>query len=392
MANNIMATYSPLPVTFAKGEGASLWDTEDRQYLDAIAGIAVCSIGHGHPELAEAIYDQAKHLLHTSNLYHIGLQQELASQLCELAAMDEVFFSNSGTEANEAAIKLARRYAYQRDITSPKIIVAKGSFHGRTLAALSATGNSAIQQGFEPLVEGFIRVEYNNIEAIKEQLETNSSIIAIMLEPVQGEGGVNIPDPQYLNQVRALCDQYECLMILDEIQTGMCRTGEWFAFQHNDIIPDVMTLAKALGNGVPIGACLAAGRAKNILTAGMHGSTFGGNPLACRAALTVLDVMKKLNLKEQAQKIGDSLANKLKIYLENIEGVIEVRNMGMMIGIELAENCPDLVKQALKQQLLINVTAGKVVRLLPPLILSSEQAEQIALTVSELIKATLKPS
>ncbi|MCK5727090.1 MAG: aspartate aminotransferase family protein [Thiotrichaceae bacterium] len=390
MANNIMATYSPLPVTFAKGEGAYLWDTEDRQYLDAIAGIAVCSIGHAQPELAEAIYDQAKQLLHTSNLYHIGLQQELANQLCALATMDEVFFSNSGTEANEAAIKLARRYAHQKGIKNPKIIVAKGSFHGRTLAALSATGNQAIQKGFEPLVEGFVHVDYNDIDAIKQQLDNEKSIVAIMLEPVQGEGGVNIPEADYLQQVRALCDQHECLMILDEIQTGLCRTGEWFAFQHSNIVPDVMTLAKALGNGVPIGACLTTGRGAGVLTAGTHGSTFGGNPLACRAALTVIDVMKKSDLKNQANIIGDLITNGFRKNLVDIEEIVDIRNKGMMIGIELEENCPGLVKIALESQLLINVTAGKVIRLLPPLILSTEQAETIVQQLSELIKSFIK--
>jgi len=392
MANNIMATYASLPVTFEKGEGALLWDTEGREYLDAIAGVAVCSIGHGHSGLAEAIYDQAKNLLHTSNLYQIEHQQKLATQLCELSAMDEVFFSNSGTEANEAAIKLARRYAYQQKISNPKIIVAKGSFHGRTLAALSATSNSAIQQGFEPLVEGFIRVAYNDIKAIKQQLENHSDIVAILLEPVQGEGGVNIPDAQYLQQVRALCDEHQCLMMLDEIQTGLCRTGEWFAFQHSNITPDVMTLAKALGNGVPIGACLAAGRATGVFTPGSHGSTFGGNPLACRAALTVIEVMQNADLKAQASKRGDALCAGFKSELNGIEGVVDIRNIGLMIGIELQENCPEIVKLALEKQVLINVTAGKVIRLLPPLIITTQQVEQIVQTVSGLIKTTLKQS
>lgn len=381
-----MSTYSPLPVTFEKGEGVFLWDSNNKKYLDAISGIAVCSLGHAHPEIAEAIADQAGKLIHTSNLYHIGLQEKLADKLCELSGMDKVFFSNSGTEANEAAIKLARLYASQNDITNPEIVVVDGSFHGRTLAALSATANKNIQQGFAPLVSGFIRVPYNDLEAIKALVDTNPNIVAVMVEPVQGEGGVNIPSDNYLSNIRSLCDQNDWLMMLDEIQTGMSRTGRWFAFQHEEIMPDVMTLAKALGNGVPIGACLASGKAKQVFTPGTHGSTFGGNPLACRAALAVIEVMESHQLDQQAEKMGKYLLKALTEQLSAIASVVMVRGKGMMLGIELEKDCGELVAMALEQGVLINVASGNVIRLLPPLILTTDQADQIVETVVDLIK------
>jgi len=384
-----MSTYAPLPVAFDNGKGAYLFDTEGKKYLDALSGIAVCSLGHANSEVADAIAKQARTLIHTSNLYKIPHQIELGEKLCSLSEMDKVFFSNSGAEANEAAIKLARLYGKKQGIERPNIIVMSGSFHGRTLATLSATSSRKVQAGFSPLVEGFVRVNYNDIEAINKIAENNSDIVAILVEPVQGEGGVIIPDNNYLTEIRAICDNNNWLMMLDEIQTGMGRTGKWFAFQHSDIKPDVMTLAKALGNGVPIGACLARGKATDIFSPGTHGSTFGGNPLATRAALTVLDVMTKNNLCANASKMGQYLLQQFQQELSSVKGVVDIRGKGLMLGIELDRDCSELVKQALDHNLLINVTAGKTIRLLPPLILTKEQADEIIKSVTILIKTFL---
>ena len=377
----------PLPVAFESGKGAYLTDTEGNEYLDAVAGVAVCSVGHAHPEIADALADQARTLIHTSNLYEITHQKELGEKLCALSGMDKVFFSNSGAEANEAAIKLARLYGKSIGVERASIIVMEGSFHGRTLATLSATGSRKVQAGFSPLVEGFARVPYNDIEAIKKTAENNSDVVAVLVEPVQGEGGVIIPDADYLTQIRKICDDNNWLLMLDEIQTGMCRTGKWFAHQHTNIKPDVMTLAKALGNGVPIGACLAAGKAKDIFSPGTHGSTFGGNPLATRAGLTVINIMEKENLCDAATDMGKYFVDSFRQSLSNVNGVVDIRGHGMMIGIELDKDCGELVKQALENQLLINVTAGKTVRLLPPLIITKEQADTIVSTLVPLIKA-----
>ncbi len=376
----------PLPVEFKSGQGATLTDTNGKEYLDAIAGIAVCSLGHAHPEIADALADQARTLIHTSNIYEITHQKELGEKLCALSGMDKVFFSNSGAEANEAAIKLARLYGKSIGVERASIIVMEGSFHGRTLATLSATGSRKVQAGFSPLVEGFARVPYNDIEAIKKTAENNSDVVAVLVEPVQGEGGVIVPDADYLAKIRQICDENNWLMMLDEIQTGMCRTGKWFAHQHTEITPDVMTLAKALGNGVPIGACLATGKAKDIFSPGTHGSTFGGNPLATRAGLTVVKLMEENNLCDSAEDMGKYILDLFKQELADIDGVIDIRGHGMMIGIELDKDCGELVKQALDAQLLINVTAGKTIRLLPPLILTKEQADIIINTVVSLIK------
>ena len=387
MSNSLMSTYMPLPVEFKSGQGATLTDTNGKEYLDAIAGIAVCSLGHAHPEIADALADQARTLIHTSNLYEITHQKALGEKLCALSGMDKVFFSNSGAEANEAAIKLARLYGKSIGVERASIIVMEGSFHGRTLATLSATGSRKVQAGFSPLVEGFARVPYNDIGAIKKTAENNSDVVAVLVEPVQGEGGVIVPDADYLAQIRKICDENNWLMMLDEIQTGMCRTGKWFAHQHTGITPDVMTLAKALGNGVPIGACLAAGKAKDIFSPGTHGSTFGGNPLATRAGLTVVNLMEKENLCDSAADMGKYIVDSFKQELADIDGVVDIRGHGMMIGIELDKDCGELVKQALDEQLLINVTAGKTIRLLPPLIITKEQADTIVSTVSKLVKA-----
>jgi acetylornithine aminotransferase len=394
-SKHLMKTYAPLDITFEHGEGAYLWDTNKQQYLDALCGIAVCGLGHAHPAITKTISEQAARLLHTSNLYQIDKQQHLADQLCEVSGLSRVFFANSGAEANEAAIKIARLFGHKNNIQSPHIIVMENSFHGRTMATLSATGNRKVQAGFEPLVQGFIRAPYNNIDAIKNIAENNNNVVAILVEPIQGEGGIQIPDKNYLNQLREICDQQNWLLMLDEIQTGMARTGEWFAFQHNRIEPDVMTLAKALGNGVPIGACLANEKAGDVFQPGNHGSTFGGNPLMCATASAVIDVIKSENLKSNASKMGAHMLNAFKDKLEQLDGVREVRGMGLMIGIELntdylQQDCTELVKLALEQHLLINVTAGNVIRLLPPLIINQQQADTIVNVVCELVTAILQ--
>ena len=390
-----MKTYAPLDVTFEHGEGAYLWDTDKQQYLDALCGIAVCSLGHAHPAVTKTISEQASKLLHTSNLYQIDKQQHLADQLCEISGMSRVFFSNSGAEANEAAIKIARLYGHQQNIKNPNIIVMENSFHGRTMATLSATGNRKVQAGFEPLVQGFVRAPYNDIQSIKNIADNNNDVVAILVEPIQGESGINVPDGDYLNQLREICDQHNWLLMLDEIQTGMGRTGQWFAFQHNNILPDVMTLAKALGNGVPIGACLANEKAGEIMQPGNHGSTFGGNPLACATASTVIDTIRSENLISNAKALGEYMLNGFAEKLSALAGVREIRGLGLMIGIELDNDhlnydCSELVKLALEKQLLINVTAGNVIRLLPPLILDQQQADTIIETVSELVTSSLQ--
>jgi acetylornithine/N-succinyldiaminopimelate aminotransferase len=385
MNSSIMPTYGRLPVTFSRGNGVWLWDEHDNPYLDALSGIAVCNLGHAHPAVHKAICEQSLKLIHTSNLYQIEAQQQLAQQLTALAGMDNVFFANSGAEANEAAIKIARLYGKEKGIAKPLIISMNGSFHGRTMATLSATGNPKVKQGFEPLLDGFTHIPYNDIPALESTLQQSPNAVAVMLEPVQGEGGVNIPAPDYLNQVRRLCDQYQVLLILDEIQTGMGRTGHWFCHQHNAIEPDIMTLAKALGNGVPIGACLAQGKAAQLLTAGKHGSTFGGNPLACNAALAVIATLKQTDLIQQTQTKGQEIVRQLQEKLHSNPHVIDIRHKGLMLGIELDRPCGELVTMALKKGLLINVTAEKTIRLLPPLIIDSEQIQQLTSKLSDII-------
>ncbi|NNG12388.1 MAG: acetylornithine transaminase [Halobacteria archaeon] len=386
MTDHLMSTYARLPVEFERGEGVWLWDTEGKQYLDALSGIAVCGLGHAHPTVAEAISAQAGRLLHTSNLYGIPLQADLANRLCQLSAMKRVFFCNSGAEANEAAIKIARLYGHGRNIECPAIIVMENSFHGRTLATLTATGNRRVQAGFEPLVQGFIRVPYNDLDAIRTVARNSSDVAAVLVEPVQGEGGINVPDPGYLAGIREICDERNWLMMLDEIQTGIGRTGQWFAYQHDRLLPDVVSVAKALGNGVPIGACLARGVAAELLQPGSHGTTFGGNPLAARAAMAVLDVIEAEQLVKQAAELGRQLLAGFTEKLSGLDGVREIRGSGLMIGIELERPCGELVKTALHCGLLINVTAERVIRLLPPLITSEKQAAMIVDKVSDLIR------
>ncbi|ORU89818.1 MAG: acetylornithine aminotransferase [Cycloclasticus sp. symbiont of Poecilosclerida sp. M] len=385
MKDNIMPTYASQDIRFVKGDGAWLWNEKNEKYLDALSGIAVCSLGHANPEIAEAISAQASTLLHTSNLYRVDKQEQLAAQLCTLTGMDNVFFANSGAEANEAAIKVARKYAHSEKIENPLIVTMNNSFHGRTLATLTATGNPKVKEGFSPLPTGFIHVDYNDISALEKAAEKHSNIVAILVEPIQGEGGVRIPDNDYLNKVSSLCQQNDWLLMLDEIQTGVARTGAFLASQHNDIKPDVITLAKALGNGVPIGACLCAGKAAGLLTAGSHGSTFGGNPLACASALKVLQIVEREQLASRAEKLGDFICKALSEKLDSYDSLVEIRHKGLMIGIELDKPCTELVARALNKHLLINVVANNTIRLLPPLIISDEQAEMIVNTLSEII-------
>ena len=389
MADYLMATYARLPVQFERGEGVWLWDTEGRQYLDALSGIAVCALGHAHPGVAQAIADQARRLVHTSNLYGITLQQQLAERLCKLSGMERAFFCNSGAEANEAAIKIARLYGHGRHIATPAIIVMENSFHGRTLATLTATGSRKVQAGFEPLVQGFIRVPYNDLQAIKTVADNSNDVVAVLVEPIQGEGGINVPDPDYLLGMRRICDDHGWLLMLDEIQTGMGRTGEWFACQHSGMLPDVITVAKALGNGVPIGACLARGTAAGLMHPGNHGTTFGGNPLATRAALAVLDAIEQERLVAHAAELGQQLLEGFRQQLAGLPGVKEIRGLGLMIGIELDRPCAELVGRALENGLLINVTAERVIRLLPPLVTTAHQGQMIVGKVSELVREFL---
>ena len=385
MNTPIMPTYARLPVRFSHGDGPWLFDDEGERYLDALSGIAVCGLGHAHPAITKAIAEQAGRLVHTSNLYRVANQERLAEMLVELSGMDSVFFGNSGAEANEAAIKIARATGHSRGIDMPKIAVANGSFHGRTLATLSATGNPKVHAGFAPLVQGFVRFPYDDVDALEAIAASDADVVAVLVEPILGEGGVVVPQDDYLAKLRALCDRHDCLLMLDEIQTGMGRTGRWFAYQHADVLPDVVTLAKALGNGVPIGACLARGAAAEALKAGSHGSTFGGNPLACGAALAVLDTMQQQGLVERARQTGERLRAELAIALRGLNCVVEVRGKGLMVGIEVDRACGELVARAMDKRLLINVTADRVIRLLPPLIIDDAEVDTIVSTLRDLI-------
>ena len=389
MSTQLMNTYARLPVTFEKGRGATLQDTDGKTYLDALSGIAVCSLGHSHPAISDAICLQSKTLMHTSNLYQIPKQTELASQLIKLSDMDRVFFCNSGAEANETALKIAKKYGHQQNIAQPTVVVMENSFHGRTMATLSATGNPKVHEGFTPLVDGFIRVPFNDVKAI-QALSNNPNIVAILVEPIQGEGGVHIPETGYLAELRKICDTNNWLLMLDEIQTGMGRTGEWFAFQHESIVPDVLTLAKALGNGMPIGACLTKGKASEVLIPGNHGTTFGGNPLACAAGLAVINVLEANHYITSIASKGDKLLKQFKDALANQTGVLDIRGKGYMIGIQLDRPCGELVVTALEQGLLINVTRGDTIRLLPTFVMSSEQTDELVNKLVDIIQNFLK--
>ena len=387
--SHVMNTYARLPVAFSHGNGSRLIDTDGKAYLDGLSGIAVNTLGHNHPALVEAISTQAGRLLHTSNIYQMPLQDRLADKLAQLSGMEEVFFCNSGCEANEAAIKLARMYGHQRNIDEPAIVVMEQSFHGRTLATLSATGNRKVQAGFEPLVSGFVRVPFDDLEAVRSVGEHNKNIVAVMLEIVQGEGGVHVADMDYQRGLRKLCDEHGWLLICDEVQCGIGRTGKWFGFQHAEILPDVVTLAKGLGGGVPIGACLAAGKAAWLFKPGNHGSTFGGNQLATTAALATLGVIEQEDLLANAVAVGDVIRDGLAQALAGVSGVVDIRGMGLMIGIELDRPCGDLVGQALNAGLLINVTAERVVRLLPALNFNADEGRELVERLAPLIHAFL---
>ena len=376
-AKGLMTTYKPLPISFERGEGVWLYDKEGKKYLDALGGIAVCGLGHCHPNVTTALQQQAATLLHTSNIYQIEQQQALGERLVEISGMDACFFGNSGAEANECAIKLARLYGHHKGIEKPTILVTDQSFHGRTLATLSATGNRKVQAGFEPLVQGFVRVPFNDLEAVRSIAEKNQQLVAILVEPVQGEGGINIPADNYLSELRNICDQHGLLLMLDEIQTGNGRTGSYFAYQESGILPDVVTTAKGLGNGLPIGACLAHGKAASLFHPGNHGSTFGGNPLACAAGQVVVETLNTEEMRNHVSDIGDYLQAGLRERLADAQHVVEVRGRGLMVGVELNSPCAGLVKQALDQGLLINVTAERVVRLLPPLIISRQEVDAL---------------
>ncbi|SFP36832.1 acetylornithine aminotransferase [Ectopseudomonas composti] len=385
--SHLMRAYARQPLSFVRGSGALLWDEEGVEYLDAIAGVAVTSLGHAHPEIAAVIAEQAGMLLHTSNVFRIDWQERLGERLCALTGMQRAFFCNSGAEANEAALKLARLHGQRRGVAQPTILVMDNGFHGRTLGTLSASGNPAKQAGFEPLLEGFVRMPYDDIEAVRRAAEQHPDIVAVLLEPVQGEGGIRVASRAYLRELRALCDQHGWLLMVDEIQSGMGRTGAWFGHQHAGITADVMTLAKALGNGVPIGACLARGAAADLFSPGLHGSTFGGNPLACRVACSVLEIMQRERLPERAAVLGDRLLGRLRQALGNHPEVIAIRGQGLMVGIELNRPCKELVGRALtEQRLLITVTRDSTIRLLPPLICSEAQIDEIARRVTQLLK------
>ncbi|MGZ5036720.1 MAG: acetylornithine/succinylornithine family transaminase [Usitatibacter sp.] len=387
-STHLMQTYAPQPVAFARGEGAWLWDTEGKRYLDALAGIAVNGLGHNHPVLVRVLCEQAAKIIHSSNLFRVPEQERAAERVCALAGMENAFFANSGAEANEAAIKLARLHGHQRGVENATIVVMEKAWHGRTLATLSATGSRKAQAGFEPLMGGFLRVPYNDFAAV-ERLADNASIVAVLLEVLQGEGGIHVADAQYLRDLRALCDRKQWLLMIDEVQSGIGRTGKWFAHQWSDIVPDVITLAKGLGSGVPIGACLARGVAAKVFKPGNHGTTFGGGPLVSVAAITTLDVIEKDGLLAHAEKMGALIRSGLERELAGVAGVKEIRGMGLMLGVELDRPCGDLTRRALAAGLVMNVTADKVIRLLPPLVIQEAEARELVAILAPLVKAFL---
>ena len=384
----LVPNYGRLPVKFVSGQGAILTDNIGKEYLDAVSGIAVCGLGHAHPELAEELSKQAGKLWHTSNLYRIDLQEQLAGRLTTLAGLDKAFFCNSGAEANEAAIKIARKFGTDQGVKNPVIVSMNGSFHGRTMGTLSATGNEKVQAGFEPLLSGFEYVSFDSLSAVKKALE-NEHVVAVLVEPIQGEGGVILPKSGYLLALRELCDDVGKLLILDEVQTGMGRTGSWFAYQNEKILPDVLTVAKALGNGIPIGACLTRGPASDVLQPGTHGSTFGGNPLVSSVALKVIEILERDGLIEKAKHFGKTILEGFQSQLGGLEGVNEIRGRGMMIGIELDRPCGQIVSMALETGLLVNVANDAVIRLLPPLVLKELEAQMLVEKLSDVIREFL---
>ncbi len=389
--SHVMNTYARQPVAFVRGEGVWLWDEAGRKYLDALAGIAVNTLGYAHPRLTRALSARIQSgVIHTSNLWRIPDQEAAADRVAEITGLDEVFFCNSGLEANEAAIKVARKYGHDRGIAEPAIIVMEKAFHGRSLATLSATGSRKVQAGFEPLVSGFVRVPLNDLDAVRQVAEHNRNVCAVMVEPIQGEGGINVSRLEYLRGLKDICDRQEWLFISDEVQCGLGRTGKWFVYQHAGFLPDVVPLAKGLGSGVPVGACVTGGRAKGVLKPGNHGSTFGGNPLAMTAVVTTLDTMREERLLDNAARVGAAIMEGLRAALGGAKGVAEVRGMGMMIGVELDDPCGELVKAGLDAGLVINVTADKVVRIMPPLVMSEAEGAEVVRRLVPLAKAFLE--
>ena len=385
MKSFLMNTYNRKKVSFVKGDGVYLWDDQNNKYLDALCGLAVTSLGHSHPDVSSTIHKQSQTLIHTSNAFIIKQQEILGERLCKLTGLANAFFCNSGAEAVEAAIKIARKYGNDQHIDTPKIIVMENSFHGRTLAALSATGGEKAHKGFYPLIDGLLRVPYNNIQEVEKLAQQNNDIVAILLEPIQGEGGIKIPDDDYLPKLRSLCDANNWLLMIDEVQSGFCRTGKWFGYQHSEIIPDVVTVAKALGNGIPIGACLTNKKASTVLTPGSHGSTFGGNFISTSVAIQVLDIMREKNLSKNARLMGLYIEKELKENLAKYSIVKDIRCRGLMIGIELKVKCLELVEEALKNRLVINVTKENTIRMLPPLIIKKSEADIIVNVICKII-------
>ncbi len=382
----VMPTYGRTDVQFVRGEGVWLIDHQGERYLDGLSGLGVVALGHANPVVAKALADQSEQLLHTSNLYRIPAQEHLAERLAKLSGMENMFFGNSGAEACECAIKIARMFGHQKGFSDPTIIVMDSAFHGRTMATLTATGNRKVHAGFEPLVSGFLRVPFNDVDSIEKIANTSNQVTAIFVEPIQGEGGIQVPDADYLPKLRAICEANDWLLIVDEVQSGNARTGQYFCYQHSDILPDLVTTAKGLGNGVPIGVCLARGAAAHLFKPGNHGSTFGGNPLSCAAANAVLDEFERLEIINHAAQMGEYLQNQFRERLAGENAVKDIRGKGLMLGIELNTPCTELIQRAFERHLLINVTAEKVIRMLPPLIINREEADQLCDTVCDLIR------
>ena len=388
--SHVMNTYARLPVAFVRGEGVWLWDESGRKYLDGLAGIAVNTLGYGHPKLAKAINEcVASGITHTSNLFQIPLQEAAADRVAGITGLDEVFFCNSGCEANEAAIKVARLYGHKHGIERPEIIVFEHAFHGRTLATLSATGSRKVQAGFEPLVAGFVRVPLDDLAAVRSIAEHNRNVVAVLIEPIQGEGGINVPRMEYLRGLKDICEAHEWLFMTDEVQCGLGRTGQWFVYQHAGISPDVVSLAKGLGGGVAVGACVTGNRAKGVFSPGKHGSTFGGNPLACAGVVATIDTMKDEKLLDNATRVGRVIRDALSAGLSGCAGFVEVRGLGLMIGIELDRPCADIITMSLERGLVLNVTAESVIRLLPPLVMSEAEGGQLATLLVSVVKEFL---
>ena len=387
--SHVMNTYARQPVAFARGQGVWLWDEAGKKYLDALAGIAVNTLGHNHPRLVRALSEQIARVMHTSNLFRIPLQEAAADRVAEITGLDEVFFCNSGLEANECALKVARKYGHDRGVAEPAIIVMEHAFHGRSLATLSATGSRKVQAGFEPLVQGFVRVPLNDLDAVRQVATHNRNVVAVFIEPIQGEGGINVARLEYLRGLKEICDQQEWLFMSDEVQCGLGRTGKWFVYQHAGFLPDVVPLAKGLGSGVPVGACVTGGRAKGVFKPGNHGSTFGGNPLAMTAVVTTIDTMRDEGLLVNAVKVGDAIRGGLAAALAGTAGVTEVRGRGSMIGVELDRPCGELVGRALDAGLVMNVTAENVIRLLPALVMSEAEGREVVERLAPLVREFL---